>query len=244
VIAQKSRPSLCRLRTPWRLAHPAQHCPSGHVVAQHSQFTNWKLFKQAYGQTTAEVLVKSRSIFLPRLSADGSQVLYLSYLKPEDNSVPVDLMRRPLAGGPPQLVLQEKGITNFQSARSPSALCIFSKLLGADNIFVFFDPIHGVGRELARTSNGFANWTLSPDGKQLAVYLDHHRFRFLQLETGVAHDVTVKDWSIFSGDWSADGRGVFMPSLTPDGRLVILEVDPKGKVRVAFRGEINTVFDG
>ena len=38
----------------------------------------WKLFKQGIDETTAQALVEGRSIFLPRLSADGSQVLYLA----------------------------------------------------------------------------------------------------------------------------------------------------------------------
>jgi Tol biopolymer transport system component len=137
----------------------------------------WKVFKQAIDETTAEVLVEGRSQFLPRLSADGTHVLYLTASRPDDTSLPVSLMRRSLAGGPPQLVLQEKGIHNFQCARAPSQLCIFSKLVGGDHIFVSFDPVQGKGRELTRITYGFinTNWTLSPDGRKLALFLDQHQ---------------------------------------------------------------------
>jgi hypothetical protein len=57
-----------------------------------------KLFKQNIDETMAEVLVEGRSIFLPRLSSDGSQVLYLSYPNPANTSLPVALMSKSLAG--------------------------------------------------------------------------------------------------------------------------------------------------
>ena len=202
--------------------------------------TTWKLFKQAIDETTAQVLVEGRSIFLPRLSADGAQVLYLAASRPEDTSFPASLMSKPLAGGPPHLILQEKGIINFQCARSPSTLCILSKLVGQDLIFVSFDLEHGAGRELVRIPNGYTNWSLSPDGSKLAVFLDRHRVRFLSLDTGVAHDVSVKDWPLHDGDWSADGKSVFMPSLTPKNVPVILEVNESGKAKVVLQGNANT----
>ncbi len=82
----------------------------------------WKLFKQGIDETTAQVLVEGHSIFLPRLSADGSQVLYLVSSRPDDVSFPASLVSKPLVGGPPHVVLQEKGIINFQCARAPRAM--------------------------------------------------------------------------------------------------------------------------
>src|SRR5271156_380920 len=35
MIAQKGRPSLCRIRIPWRFPHPAQHRPFRNVEAEH-----------------------------------------------------------------------------------------------------------------------------------------------------------------------------------------------------------------
>ena len=103
----------------------------------------WKLFKQNIDETTAEVLVEGRSMRFPRLSADGSQVLYLVESETGDHSLPASLMSKPLAGGPPRLVLRENGISNYQCARAPSQLCIFSKLVGDDHILVSFDLEHG-----------------------------------------------------------------------------------------------------
>ena len=200
----------------------------------------WKLFKQNIGDTTAEVLVEGHSIFLPRLSADGSQVLYLSATKPGDISFPASLMSKPLAGGPPRVVLQEKGIINYQCARSPSQLCIFSKLEGSDLSFVSFDPRHDVGRELVRMPIGYTNWSLSPDGSRLAIFLDRHRVRFVSPSSGVARDVVIKDWPLMNGDWAADSKRVFMRSVTPQGTPVFLAVNEGGNAEVTFEGQPHT----
>jgi DNA-binding winged helix-turn-helix (wHTH) protein/Tol biopolymer transport system component len=240
-----------RLKTPRRLTLDANGniaeawtSDSKAVLFVSNRNGTWKLFKQNIDETTAEVLVEGRSIFLPRLSADGSHVLYLAASMPDDTSFPASLMSKSLAGGPPQLVLQEKGpIKNHQCARAPSQLCIISKIVGANHIFVSFDLEHGAGRELTRVTN-FAdeNWTLSPDGRKLALFLNQHQIRFLSLDTGVARDVSIDDWPLSNGDWSADGKSVFMQSVTPQGRPVILAVNEAGKAEVVLEGDANTEF--
>jgi Tol biopolymer transport system component len=202
----------------------------------------WKLFKQGIDETTPEVLVEGPSVSLPRLSPDGSQVLYLSTYRPDDASVPPSLMSKSLAGGPSHLVVQENGIVNYGCARAPSKLCVFNKLTGHNHVFVSFDPEHGMGRELLTITTDLMNWAISPDGSKLAVVLDRHTIRFLALDTGAAHDVTLKDWPLDNVDWSADGRTVLMQSVTPKGTPVILEVDQKGKAHVVLQGVANTEF--
>ena len=197
----------------------------------------WKLFKQAIDATTPEVLAEGRSLTVPRLSADGSQVLYLSSPNPDDVSFPVSLMSKPLAGGTPRVVIQGKGIWNHQCAKSPGTRCIFSQLDGQSLIFRSFDLEHGEGRQLLRMV-GNPNWSLSPDGSKLAIVLDPHHIRFVSLDTGAAHDVAVRDWALNAVDWGASG--LFMPSFAPNGLPIILEVDQTGKARVILTGSANT----
>jgi hypothetical protein len=52
----------------------------------------------------------------------------------------------------------------------------------------------------------------------------------------------VKDWPLNNVDWSAGGQTVFMPSVTPKGIPVILEVDQTGKAHVALQGNANAGF--
>lgn len=204
----------------------------------------WTIFRQAIDETTAEVLVEGRSLYLPRLSADGAQVLYLSY-PPPTSSLPVSLMRKPLKGGPPETVLQAKGIFNLQCGRFPSQLCIFSELVGGDYRLVSFDLQHGAGREVTRLKNDINfnwNWTLSPDGRKLALFLNQHQIRFLSLESGVAHDVSIDTWPVFNGDWSADGKSLFIPSYGSNGRPLILDVNEAGRAEIVLEGDANTYF--
>ena len=66
------------------------------------------IFRQAVDQDLAEpVVTGTRANFDPRLSPDGSWILYVSTAKGEDlfTSAPVQLMRVPAAGGPSEVVL-------------------------------------------------------------------------------------------------------------------------------------------
>jgi DNA-binding winged helix-turn-helix (wHTH) protein/Tol biopolymer transport system component len=200
----------------------------------------WKLFKQNIDETTAEVLVEGSQMRFPRLSADGSQVLYL--LESGDLSLPASLMSKPLAGGPPRLVLRDYGINNYQCARSPSQLCVFSKLVGPDHVLFSFDLEHGAGREIAKIPNGESNWTLSPDGSRIAMSSGRHQIRFLSPDTGAVHDVSLNDWPIFNVDWSSDSKGVFIRSVTPKGAPVILAFNEAGNVEVAIEGHADSYF--
>jgi DNA-binding winged helix-turn-helix (wHTH) protein/Tol biopolymer transport system component len=200
---------------------------------------SWTLFKQPIDETTADVLVEGHSLYLPRLSADGSQVLYGSQPDPTNPFAPVSLMRLPVAGGPPQLVVRGVGLGNYQCARLPSTLCIIHKSQKTDCIFLSFDPERGIGRELLRTHDGCHDWSLSPDGRTLTLFLDGHSIRFFSVKNGVAKEdktITLNEWLIPDGDWTADGKGLLIPSVTPAGTPVILEVNRAGKASVVLEG--------
>ena len=205
----------------------------------------WTLFKQAIDQTTADVLVEGHSIYLPRLSANGSQVLYLSQTDPADPSVPKSLMRLPVTGGPPQLVLRDIALGNYQCARLPSTLCIATKLQKDKVVFFSFDPEHGIGPELLIIGGGIHDWSLSPDGRTLADFRHDHSIHFFSIENGAAKEdrrVRLDEWPVYNGDWNSDGSALLIPSATPAGTPVILEVNRAGKASVVLEGAVNTPF--
>jgi hypothetical protein len=123
-------------------------------------------------------------------------------------------------------------------------LCIFSQHDGQDIVFRSFDLEHGAGRELIRIPHGFANWnwSLSPDGSKLAMFPDQHRIRFVSIVSGAAHDVTVKNWPVYNGDWAPNNETVLSPSRAPDGLPVILEIDQQGKAKVVLQGSRSIGF--
>jgi hypothetical protein len=89
--------------------------------------------------------------------------------------------------------------------------------------------------------------SLSPDGGTLADFPDGlHSIRFSSLDDGGAREdntVTLNDWLFGFGDWSADGKGLLVPSFTPAGTPVILEVNRAGKAAVVLEGAASTAFD-
>ena len=239
-----------RLSAPYRLTLdengnvPYAWTPdSTSVIFSSNRNGTWKIFKQPIDQATAEVVVEGRSVFLPRLSADGSEVLYEEGSQQENPSVPVSIMRKNLAGGAPQEVLRQTAIGNMQCARIPSRLCLFNTWVGSTTTFFSFDPEHGKGTEVARmTDSGTGvNWSLSPDGSLLAtVRVDEHegRIRFISLPKGVVREVVLKDWPRLSAvDWSGDGAGLLMSSTTSNHSPVLLFVDREGKARVIWEGQ-------
>jgi hypothetical protein len=65
------------------------------------------------------------------------------------------------------------------------------------------------------------------------------------LSNGTAREtktITVNDWKIQQGDWSADGKVLLMESYTASGRSVILQVDRAGQALVLLKGEPNVEF--
>ena len=207
----------------------------------------WTLYKQAIDETTADVLVEGHSLYLPRLSADGLYVLYGSQPDPANPAAPVSLMRLPVSGGPPELVARDVGLGNYQCARRPSTLCIIHKQQKDDCIFLSFDPKRGIGNELLRTHDGCHDWSLSPDGRTLADFPDgRHKIRLFSMDEGGGREdkrVTLNDWPIGFGDWSVDGKGLLVPSFTPAGTPVILEINRAGKASVVLEGAAGTEFD-
>src|SRR5207249_2539760 len=93
---------------------------------------NVDIFKQRLDKDTAEPVVATPQVESePRLSCDGSWILYL---KTEDLEswfapvAPVQVMRVRLSGGPSQFVLTARRIVGYRCARAPSSLCFLAEL--------------------------------------------------------------------------------------------------------------------
>ena len=105
------------------------------------------IFRQSIDATQPERLVGGNdSVELPRLTPDGTSILYLIRAKLDGPSNSSRVMRVPLAGGPSQLVLEDTGIWDIQCARAPSTLCIYSRIEAGHQKFFRFDPVKGKGK--------------------------------------------------------------------------------------------------
>jgi Tol biopolymer transport system component/DNA-binding winged helix-turn-helix (wHTH) protein len=135
----------------------------------------YQIYRQAPDQASPELLQGGpEDLTIVRLTPRGDSILYIVPPKRGAASNTARLMRLPLSGGPPQLVLEAPGINNHQCARFPATICIVSQLEPGRERFFTFDPVKGLGSELVNAKvegDDYYqfNWSLSPDGKTLAL---------------------------------------------------------------------------
>ena len=242
-----------RLKSPRRLTldehddYPGAWMPDNRAVLFLSDRNGtWDIFKQALDQEAPELVVTGPEHKVnPVVSPDGSWILYLSSATAQVNATtPVRIMRVPTSGGPPQLVLEGRGINRLACARSPATLCVFSERTSDDRQLIFsaFDPMHGRGQELTRISlrqpRRNPGWDLSRDGSRLA-YTEYDvregRIQVLPLAGGVAREVNVKGWNRLSNLlWAADGKGLFFGT----SRYRTLYVDLGGRADILWQQRV------
>jgi len=86
-----------------------------------------EIFKQAIDQPMPEsLMISTEHLSQPRVTPDGSEILYISTPRSAGPEAPSSIFAIPLAGGTPRLVLKDIGIWNVQCARLPSTICLYS----------------------------------------------------------------------------------------------------------------------
>jgi Tol biopolymer transport system component/DNA-binding winged helix-turn-helix (wHTH) protein len=197
------------------------------------------LFKQGITQPAPDLLVGGEdSVVSGRLNPDGTEVLYLVLPSTKSSDQRLRLMRMPLAGGTPQIVLQEPAIDNFQCARAPYTLCVFGQSSERVLRFFSFDPQRGKGSEFAKIDVGLKyNWSLSPDGATLAVaQWQHNQIELLSTRGAPSRTLTITDCAgVASLDWAADGRTLWASSSSLTGTQALLNVDLRGRAKAMFQ---------
>ena len=202
----------------------------------------WGIFKQGISQDAAEpMVIGPQRVDLPRLSSDGAWILYYTeFPKTLGASTPFRLMRMPVGGGAPQLVLEMRNEPDYRCALAPASLCVMIEASagGKEMTLTAFDALKGRGKVLRTIKNDPTNpfgGTVSPDGTTFALTRRHEaeiHIRLLSLSGGSDREMIVKGWPNSSGlDWSADGKGLYTGSGSPQ-RLTLLYVDLKGNAKV------------
>jgi DNA-binding winged helix-turn-helix (wHTH) protein/Tol biopolymer transport system component len=198
------------------------------------------IFKQSIDATQPELLVGGKAdLYLPRLSPDGSSIVYVVRAKaggPSDNA---QVMRVPVAGGPPQFVLEAPGIFDVECARSPYTLCIYGQIRAGQMRFFTFDPVKGKGAELSRAklnADSF-NSCLSPDGKYFAwpsnrTTLNKFGVRISSIAGEWKQDIAVPGWvEIYGLDWAPDSMSLWACARDTRGKWGLLNLALDGRVR-------------
>lgn len=191
------------------------------VLFESNRNGNWDLFKQYINQTDAETIVASpEDERHPNLSPDG---VFILYLFSEKHDAPATrLMRVPVGGGPPELVLSGEKITNFSCAREAN-LCVVVEEVEGKQILTTFDPLKGRGEKLSLFDfPDFRAGILSPQGRlieKMKSRPDGLYIRVRSLKGGPAEEITFKMLTggyQFSG-WSLDGKGIYVGEWSQSG---------------------------
>jgi serine/threonine protein kinase len=175
------------------------------------------IFRQRINESSAEMLgLGPEEKEICRVSPDGTQILFLTATAGKDTAKRSRVMRAPLDGGAPQLVVAAPGIGNIACSRAPASICIYSQQSSTQLVFTAFDPVNGNSHEVARVQreSGIENSGLSPDGQLIAVIKAGGKsIRLLSLAGQPDREIVLKNWSSFSSiDWAADSKGLFVTS--------------------------------
>jgi Tol biopolymer transport system component/DNA-binding winged helix-turn-helix (wHTH) protein len=241
---------LTRLTLDERADVPYSWTPdSRSVIFISDRYGSFDIFKQNVEEPTPELLVGGKEhLSIPRLSPDASEIFYLIQPRLGSTSTTIRLMRAPVSGGPSQLVLEAPGIMNQQCARLPSTLCLYSQMISRNEMRVFSFDSRGKEQEIekARVVDEDAysyNWSISPDGKTLAMAkkLGVQRepaIRLLSVVDGSERILRVPGWpGIASLDWAADGKSIWVVTYTTADAKTLVNVDLRGRVRSMLEDE-------
>lgn len=209
---------------------------------------NWQIYRRALESESAlPFTAGADDQFAPCVSPDGAWLLYMERPRAWHEGDPARIMRVPIAGGLPQLVLTASGFADwglrFDCPRRAGLPCIMAQRQGNQVAFRSFDPAKGLlpsGREIARLdASGSMPWAVSPDGSELAwinrgsgpvtIHVLPLAYGSYGVTAGVAHDVVVHGWSSpRSITWAPDGKGWYAVSSTGEG-WTLLYINRQGK---------------
>jgi DNA-binding winged helix-turn-helix (wHTH) protein/Tol biopolymer transport system component len=198
------------------------------------------IFKQSIDATQPELLVGGKDdLYLPRMTPDGSSVVYEIRAKSGGPSNNAQLMRVPVSGGSPQFVLAAPGIFDIECARFPYTLCIYGQIQAGEMRFFTFDPVKGKGAELSRAKLDAAsfNSSFSPDGKYFAwpsnrTTLDKFGVQIFSVTGEWKRDIAVPGWvEIYGLDWAPDLMSLWACARDTRGKSGLLNLVLDGSVR-------------
>jgi Tol biopolymer transport system component/DNA-binding winged helix-turn-helix (wHTH) protein len=256
----KNLDQLERLTLDESVSRPYEWTPDGTALLYVSNRDGeFHIFRQRLGAASPELLVDGHdNPNIMRLNPDGTQILYMSEASraghsgtaPAEHTQGFDrekvrIMTAPIAGGVGKLVLEADGMNNFQCARAPSTFCLFSRFTKDALAFVQFDSATGDMKDSFQTNDaGWQNynWTLSPDGKLVAlckearVSLDT-QVRLIPTDGGAERKIHLNEWvSISAIDWAADGKSFWASATLRGETRALVNIDMRGDIKPVLQG--------
>jgi len=198
------------------------------------------IYRQEIHQRVAEqVIAGGEGYYGPRLSADHNFLFYTAAARPGTPGQ-ARLMKMPLDGGTVSVLAT--GEYEYQCASPPSKVCIAARSRGDQLLFFALDPDHGPGAVPLASSGSVLDWSLSPDGQQIALIdrKDPERVQLLALGNHSARALDLGKWSHVSAQlqfvrWFPSSRGLYVTAFLPSG-TTLLSVGLNGYASVLSQG--------
>jgi Tol biopolymer transport system component len=200
------------------------------------------IYKQAIDGTTPQVIASSPALNMgsPRVSPDGSWVLFLAWPHTPPPEAVAQLYRVSLNGGVPEMMFPVPGLVGlfWCTNRAANFCAYFSRVAESPELpLTAFDPLGGKGKELLRIPvepTATYMQALSPDGSRVAIAkIDWNtaRVRFIPLQGQASGTLSLEGYTdITSLRWAADSRSVFVTAFR-SGFRQLLHLDLNGKVQ-------------
>ena len=129
--------------------------------------------------------------------------------------------------------------SGFDCPTVPSAPCVSSQAREGRLVFSTFDPLTGVGREVASIDAQNAatrQWDLSPDGSRIAVADgEEGSVAILSLSDGERRNLKTEKMVQFEASWTSSSDALFVSGFA--NKRVLLRMDLEGKSRVLLEGD-------
>jgi serine/threonine protein kinase len=196
------------------------------------------IYRQELDKQVSEAVVSGpEDYYGARLSSDGTSLLYTANAK-EGTTESGRLMRASVDGSEPlELAIGTQG---YECARL-SSVCVLSKQKEGHLEFYSFDPKRGPAPTSFVSTENTYNWSLSPDGQQIAFIeqKDPSRLQILSVSSKTIRQLDLGRWSQLKGQlqtlsWFVNGKGLYVSAFLPSGTS-LLSVGLEGDARILFQ---------
>lgn len=221
---------------------------SDEIVLVSNRGGKWGFYRQSLnGDTAKPILTGIASLGLgtvfPSVSPDGAWLVYAPYPIDYEAGTPMDVLKVPISGGSPQLIMKAAVYDIPRCTRAPATICAVATKNKDQLIFTGFDVGRGAVYELARLKiddpDKYYTWDISPDGTRIATLKrGTSEIHVFSLRTHADQKIIVKGWDGLAAlDWASDGKGLFTSSLSTGS--VLLHTDLHGNASVLWEPKGN-----
>ena len=187
----------------------------------------WGIFQRNLKTHETHPLVSvSDEYASPVVSPDGQWLLFTKTSQGDTSGSSKQLMRMPMTGGPATLVLA--GDFSYDCA-SRARICLLSEVVKGKRVFSVLDPLKGRGSDVAQAEYTPAQWSLSADGKSIALLPNYQdKIQILRIDGGGTRPIELQGAYLQSIAWYPDSQHLYVSGLSGDS-WQILRVGLDGK---------------